>query len=328
VKERILKLLKTEGSQYLSGQLISEKIDVSRASIWKHIKQLKEEGYIIEASSKIGYRLISCPDLLTAKEIKEFLNTKYIGNKIFHYDSINSTNNKAKELALLGEKEGSVIIAEDQSFGRGRMGRNWVSTKYKGIWMSIIIRPIIVPERMAILTQIAAAAVGKTLENLGLKPSIKWPNDIYINSKKVCGILTEMSGEFNQIDDVVIGIGINVNQDAEDFNEELKKAATSLKIEMNRVISRKEVTANLLFNFENLYNEFVLQDNAKTSICFCRENSLLLGKEIQLIKRGELLQVKALDINEDGNLLVEYSDGKIDKLLSGEVSMNGISNLF
>lgn len=324
LKEKILNLLKDSQSKFLSGQLISEKIGVSRASIWKHIKQLKQEGYIIEGVSRIGYRLISRPDLLTSKEIKGLLNTKYIGNKIFHYDSIDSTNNKAKELALLGEEEGSVIIAEDQSLGRGRIGRNWLSTKYKGIWMSIIIRPSIIPERVAILTQIAAAAVGKTLEDLGLKPRIKWPNDIYIDSRKVCGILTEMSGELSQIDNAIIGIGINVNQDIEDFTEELRIAATSLKIELKKVISRKEVTASLLFNFENLYNEFILEDNAKTSISFCRRNSFLLGKEIQLIKKGELINIKALDINEDGNLLVEYSDGKIERLLSGEVSMNGL----
>lgn len=321
MKDKILTLLKAEQNLFISGEEISNKLKVSRASIWKYVQKLRDEGYTIEATTNKGYRLSSSPDLLTYEEIKDNLTTKYIGNKILHFDSIDSTNNKAKALALEGEIEGTVIIAEEQSCGRGRMGRVWFSTRGKGIFMSIIARPNISPERAGIITQITAAAVGKAIENFSLKPSIKWPNDIYINDKKVCGILTEMSCEFNEIHHLIIGIGLNVNQVKEDFTEELLSTATSMKIELKQDISRRGLIADILSNFESLYDEFILYGNSKTGIAYCRENSFLLGKNVSITKKGTSINVKCLDISGDGNLIVQYSDGKIENLFSGEVTL-------
>jgi BirA family biotin operon repressor/biotin-[acetyl-CoA-carboxylase] ligase len=324
MKEKILKLLKDSGNNFVSGQKISEELGVSRAAIWKYINTIKEDGYEIEAISRKGYRIISAPDILTFEEIKNFLNTEYIGKNIIYYDSIGSTNSKAKELAEIGQEHGTVIISEEQTSGRGRLGRNWVSPKYKGIWMSIILRPNIITENISQITLIGAAAVQKAIMKMGIKTSIKWPNDIVLNSKKVCGILTEMSGEIDHINYLVMGIGINVNLQEVDLPEELKDVATSLTLESGKHIERKLLVANVLNVFEELYNDFVQTGNIKETIEICRENSMLIGKEIQLINRGKVTTAKAIDISNQGELVIENSNGTIEDIVSGEVSIRGI----
>ena len=326
MKTKIINLLKVNKENFLSGEIISKELGVSRAAVWKYINALKEDGYEIESISRKGYRIISSPDLLTYEELKENLNTNFI-TKIIHFDSINSTNIKAKELADFGEKDGTVIISEEQTLGRGRLGRNWISPKSKGIWMSIILKPDINPIHVSKITQVGAAAVCKALEEMKIDAYIKWPNDIIINNKKVCGILTEMSSELNKINYVVLGMGINVNIDKNEFCEDIKKIATSLKIETGKNISRKILMAKILNNFELLYNQFVMDGNAKVSLDICRKKSILLGKKINIIKNKEILSVKAIDINNEGELLVQRPDGKTESLISGEVSLKGIYGL-
>jgi BirA family biotin operon repressor/biotin-[acetyl-CoA-carboxylase] ligase len=326
VKEEILKLLKEKGDSFVSGQEISNKFGVSRTAIWKYINAIKEQGYEIEAVSKKGYRLISSPDILTYEEIEPFLKTKYIGRKILYFDSLDSTNTKAKDLAGKGEAGGAVVISEEQTMGKGRLGRSFISPKGKGIWMSIILRPEIEPQSAAIITQIAAAAINLSAYEMGIKTYIKWPNDLILNGKKVCGILTEMNAELTNINYVIMGIGINVNLDIEDYTEEVRKCATSLKIETGKSINRKELLARFLNNFEDLYEEFIINDDIERIINICRENSILIGKEINVIKRGNTVKAKALDINDGGLLVVEYENGKIEGLISGEVSVRGLQN--
>lgn len=324
MKGKILKLLKESSNEFVSGQKISEELGVSRAAIWKHINVIKEEGYEIQAISRKGYKVISSPDILTFEEIKNFINTKYIGENILHYDSIGSTNSKAKELAETGCAHGTVVISEEQTSGRGRLGRNWVSPKYKGIWMSIILRPNITTQNASQITLIGAAAAQKAIMKMGVKTSIKWPNDIIINGKKVCGILTEMSGEIDHINYLVMGIGINVNLEAEDIPMELKDVATSLKLESGKFMDRKLLVANILNIFEELYYDFVENGNIKETIDVCRKNSMLLSKEIQLVSRGEIRIAKAIDISDAGELLVENEQGIIEYIVSGEVSIRGM----
>jgi len=324
MKEQILKLLKESGNIFLSGQKISEVLGVSRAAIWKHIKTIKDDGYEIEAISRKGYRIVSSPDILTFEEIKNFLDTEYIGKNIIYYDSIGSTNSKAKELAESGQEHGTVIISEEQTTGRGRLGRNFISPKYKGIWMSIILRPNIITENIAQVTLIGAAAVQKAIMKMGIETKIKWPNDIVLNSKKICGILTEMSGEINHINYLVMGIGINVNLDVEDIPLDLKDRATSIKLESGRFIERKILLANVLNIFEKLYTDFVQNDNIKETIEICRKNSILIGKEIQLINRGKVTTSIAIDISDNGELVIENNQGIVEHIASGEVSIRGI----
>jgi BirA family biotin operon repressor/biotin-[acetyl-CoA-carboxylase] ligase len=317
-------ILKDSGSDFISGEKISEELGVSRAAIWKYINAIKEDGYEIEAISRKGYRIISVPDILTFEEIKGFLNTQQIGKNIIYCDSIGSTNSKAKELAEAGEEHGTVVISEEQTSGRGRLGRNWVSPKYKGIWMSIILRPNIITENISQVTLLGAAAVQQAIMEMGIKTGIKWPNDIVLNSKKVCGILTEMSGEIDHINYLVMGIGINVNLEDEDVPLELKDMATSLKLQSGIYVDRKLLLAKVLNIFEKLYNDFVQSGNIKEIIEICRKNSILIGKEIQLIHRGKVATVKALDISDDGELVIENSEGILEYIVSGEVSIRGV----
>lgn len=324
MKEEIINLLKQHKDNFISGEKISEKLGISRAAVWKHMKSIKEDGYEIESVSRKGYKLISSPDLLTFEEVNPYLNTNYIGKDIRYYNTIDSTNNKAKELGNSGAKEGTVVISEEQTGGRGRLGRTWVSPKFKGIWMSIILRPDIEPMEASKITQIGAAAVCMSINKLGLKATIKWPNDIVLNKKKVCGILTEMSGELNKINYIVMGIGINVNIESEDFPGDIKDIATSIKIESGDSVKRKELVSSILNNFENLYEEFINSGTIKESLAICKENSALIGNDVKIIKRNEEVFARAIGLTEDGELIVEYNDGKVDKIVSGEVSVRGM----
>ncbi|NLY85708.1 MAG: biotin--[acetyl-CoA-carboxylase] ligase [Tissierellia bacterium] len=318
MKYKILEKLK-QGEDFISGQEISKEFHITRAAIWKYINILREEGYNIESVPSKGYRLVALPDILSYEEIKEYLNTDFMGRNIHYFNSIDSTNSKAKEIAL-DEKEGTVLIAEEQTEGKGRMGRSWVSPKGKGIWMSIILKPNVEPMKVPKLTLVGAAAVYKALENMGIKAQIKWPNDVLIDGKKICGILTEMSGELNMVNYVIMGIGINVNLDEGDFPEELKDKATSLKISTGKEISRKELTANILNEFEKLYLKFKEEDNIEEVLKISRENSILLGEEVRIIRGNNIKIGKAIDINDNGELVVEVGD-KVEKIISGEVSL-------
>ncbi|WP_312575745.1 biotin--[acetyl-CoA-carboxylase] ligase, partial [Clostridium sp.] len=280
--------------------------------------------YEITSISKKGYKLVNSPDILRYEEVEEYLQTKYIGRNILHYNTIDSTNKAAKSLAIEGIEEGTVIVSEEQTSGRGRLGRSWVSPKSSGIWMSIILKPNISPMMASRVTLIGAAAVHKALEEINIDAKIKWPNDIVLNNKKLCGILTEMSGEMDKLNYIVMGIGLNVNLDEEDFSDELKNMATSLKIEKNEHINRKELFGKILNNFEILYDEFKNHGNIASTVNICRKNSLLLGKEVRVINGMKTVTVKALDLDEDGELLVEYEDKSKGKIISGEVSVRGL----
>lgn len=323
MKKEILRLLKDNTSGFVSGQHISESLGVSRTAIWKYINQIKEDGYEIESVSKKGYRIVSSPDVLTYEEIEPYLNTSFVGRTIVHFDSIDSTNSKAKQLADSVEADGTIIISEEQTNGRGRLGRSWVSPKYKGIWMSIILKPDLNPMEAVKLTQIAAASLVLASKELGIKTFVKWPNDIVMNHKKVCGILTEMNAELTRINYVIVGIGINVNIDEADFPEDIKPIATSLKAETNASVNRKELVGRILNNFENLYLKFIKENDVETSLHICRENSALLGREIMVVKRNGNIEAKALDIDAEGRLLVQYEDGSQEYVVSGEVSIRG-----
>lgn len=324
MKDKILSMLKEKENEFVSGQKISEVFGVSRAAIWKYINKLKEDGYVIESLSRNGYKLVSSPDLLITQEIEKYLDTKYIGRNIVHFPSLNSTNTKAKELASTDIANGTVVISEEQTSGRGRFGRQWISPKFKGIWMSIILKPDMDPTNASNITLIGAAAVTEALAELGVEAKIKWPNDIILNNKKLGGILTEMSSELNLINYIIIGIGINVNISSEDFSKELEEIATSLKIQTGEELSRKELLANILGHFERLYEEYINENNLNSTLEVCKKSSILLGKEIQLYCKGVLVTAKAVDIDEEGLLIIEHKDGRIEKIISGEVSMHGL----
>lgn len=322
MRNKILELLK-ESEDFVSGESISKKFGVTRAAIWKAINSLKDDGYEIESIPRKGYKLVSSPDILTYEEIKEYLDTRFIGNKIYYYDSIDSTNKMAKDIAFV-EKEGVIVVAEEQTKGRGRLGRTWESPKKKGIYFSVILKPQMTPMKVAKLTLIGAAAVCLSLKEMGIESKIKWPNDIVINGKKVCGILTEMNSELNMINYVIIGIGVNVNLEESEIPEDIKHKATSLKIEAKNRIDRKKLLGTILSKFEELYIPFRDEENISRTIEICRNSSAVIGKEIKVMNGSTYKLGRALDINEAGELIVEFEDGNIENVFSGEISIRGV----
>ncbi|GKU25698.1 biotin--[acetyl-CoA-carboxylase] ligase [Clostridium folliculivorans] len=322
MKEKILEILK-ESKNFVSGETICKEFGITRSAVWKYIKSLKEDGYNIESYPKKGYKLVFSPDYLNKSELKPYLNNSNFVKDILYFDSINSTNTYSKKIANEASN-GTVVIAEEQTLGKGRFDRTWISPKYKGIWFSVILKPDIDPILVTRITQIAAASVHLATLKHGFKTMIKWPNDIILNNKKLGGILIEMSCELSQINYIVIGMGINVNLEPSDFPEEVKDKATSLRIEGSKVVDRKILLADILNNFEELYKEFLINGSIQTALEICKLNSSVLGKDIKIIHRGNETFAKAVDLNEDGNLIVSYEDGSIKPLYSGEVSIRGL----
>ncbi|MEG0133206.1 MAG: biotin--[acetyl-CoA-carboxylase] ligase [Clostridium sp.] len=322
MKKKILNILRNSEEEYISGERISEEVGITRAGIWKHIKSLKELGYEIDSVSNKGYKLSGSPDIITYEEIEGELRTKYVGRSFIHHDTVDSTNIQCRKECGKNLVEGLVIVAEEQTSGKGRLGRNWVSPKSTGIWMSVALTPDISPILAPRTTLIGAAAVYEALKDMGFNPGIKWPNDIVIDGKKVCGILTEMNAEIERVNYIVMGIGINVN--TEEFPEELLEKATSLRKYAGCKVDRKLLVAKILNNIEKFYEEFKSNGNIESVIDICRKGSILLSKEVRVINGPNETLCRAIDIDEDGELIVEHTDGTIHKVLSGEVSVRGI----
>ena len=322
MKDRILKLLKGSDN-FVSGQDISEMFGVSRTAIWKYMNALKEEGYVIESSSKKGYKLLNSPDVLTESEVLPLLKTEVIGREIVHFDSIDSTNNMARINAASGCSEGLTVIAEEQTAGKGRLGRKWITPKSTSIAMSIVLRPGIKPSDAAGITLVMGTAVCRAIRNTtGLDVGIKWPNDIIINGKKVCGILTEMSAEIDIVNYIIVGTGINVN--VTQFPEEIRDIATSLCLECKKSISRKEVLAAVLYEFEKLYSIFKT-NGLQTIIQEFKSYSVTLGRHVKVISINEAFEGIAQDITPDGILLVKVEGGSVKMVIAGDVSVKGLN---
>ncbi len=320
MKSKVLRLL--SDSFYVSGESISHTLGISRAAVWKYINSLKSEGYIIESSTNKGYKILNRPDLLTYEEVSAYLKTKFIGRNLSHYNSLASTNTKAKEIGSCDFIDGTVLVSEEQLNGRGRLGRNWSSPKSKGIWMSILLKPDIPPTEAYKVTIIAAAAVYRALAESNVCSLVKWPNDIVINNKKVCGILTEMNAELSRIHYLVIGIGINVNTSEDEFPEDIREKASSLFVESGRTFDRKVIMSSILNNYEALYKDFLTSGSIAESIAICRENSAVLGREVVLIEGNNTKVVEVIDISENGHLIVKDSN-ETREILSGEISVRG-----
>lgn len=321
-KEQVLDILIENMDIHISGESISQQLGISRASVWKHINSLKKEGFEIESKSGIGYILLGKTDSsLTSYEIKRGLETEFIGQNIEYFKSIDSTNTFAKNIAPKSD-EGMVIISDEQSSGKGRVGREWISKENEGIYFSIILKPDIDIMNASFLTQVAGAAMVSSLEKMGVESTIKWPNDIIVNEKKISGILTEMSAEIDQISYIVVGIGVNLYNQS--FEEEIESKATSLKKE-GYDIDKKEFLQRFFLEFEDLYKEFLSGDKEST-ISILREKSAVLDKEVYIIDRTGKTKVYARDIDENGNLLVEKENGSIETIFTGEISIRGLES--
>ncbi|MGN1116263.1 MAG: biotin--[acetyl-CoA-carboxylase] ligase [Candidatus Ornithomonoglobus sp.] len=314
MRNKILNILKIAES-YISGEEMSRALGISRAAVWKHIKKLKDEGYDILSVTNKGYKLRNIPDILSEASISSGLNTEFTARNIRYMPVIDSTNEEAKRCSAM--PDGSLFIADVQSAGKGRLGRSWESPKGLGVWMSLLLKPDIPPQDISQITLIAGIAICRVLGN---GSGIKWPNDIVIGSRKVCGILTEMSAEIDRVNYVICGIGINVN--TVEFPAELQDKATSLFIETGKAYSRSELVSAIMNEFEPLYKIFQ-KEGFSPLLEEYRNSCITIGREIRVIYRKETLIGKAVDIAPDGGLIVETENGRVN-VTSGDVSVRGI----
>ncbi|WP_394267368.1 biotin--[acetyl-CoA-carboxylase] ligase [Anaerotignum sp.] len=319
---RILELLRRQEG-FLSGEDIGRELSITRAAVWKGIKKLREEGYEIEAVTNRGYRLTNPETMYNKRELEQGLKTKTMGQSIYFYEETDTTNNRARELALEGAPEGTLVVAEKQTAGRGRRGKVWESPLGTGIWMSLVLRPQIMPAEASVLTLLCGLATAEAIEaETGLSAGIKWPNDILINGKKAVGILTEMDCEMSQVHFAIPGIGINVNTAS--FPPEIADIATSLYLECGKTVSRRRLVHKVLERLEEHYETFLRTGSFAAMLEDYRKHCITLGKEVHVLGR-EPFFAEALDITPEGELLVRRADnGKEEVVFSGEVSIRGV----
>lgn len=322
MKTEILRMLReTDGP--VSGQELCNKFGVSRTAVWKAINQLKAAGYEIEAAQNKGYTLKSAPDLMNDKELKSIMNTAWAGQEVVYFDSIDSTNTKAKELAEEGYPQGTLVVADCQSAGKGRRGRSWESPSGAGIFMTLVLKPEINPNNASMLTLVTALAVARAISDVtGQEAMIKWPNDIVMNGKKVCGILTEMSAQFDYINHIVIGIGINVHN--EFFPEELKDIASSLMLECDgKHFRRAEIIVKSMEYFEKYYEVFLKTEDLSKLVKEYNGILVNMHKQVKVLDPKESFEGKAQGITARGELMVDTWEAR-KMVSSGEVSVRGI----
>ena len=321
MRSRILELLRNAGNEFISGEEIANRLGVSRTAVWKHIKELRATGYDIVSQPRSGYSLTEAPDHFLPEEIKNGLKTRIIGKEILCFDAIDSTNIEAKKLAAKGAVEGTVLVAEEQGKGRGRLERPFFSPRGKGIWFSVILRPKFLPQEAPKCTLLAAVAVAMAMEQFGLTAGLKWPNDILYEGKKLVGILTEMSAEMDRINYVVIGTGINVNIAAEEFPEDIRDVATSLSIMKGENLPRVKFFQRVMESMEELYL-MVSEEGFAPVMERWKKYSITLGQEVNVIGVGTNASFSgvAADIDEEGALLVDTPEGR-RRVLAGDVSI-------
>lgn len=322
MKTDILRYLK-EADGYISGQELCEQFHVSRTAVWKVMKQLEAEGYAIEAVRNRGYRLKTSEDILSREELLSSMKGQWAGKEVLYFDETASTNTEAKKAAENGAPHGTLVVAEHQTGGKGRRGRSWDSPRGTGIFMSLILRPAIAPVHASMLTLVAALAVARGIEQCAqIKSLIKWPNDIVVNGKKICGILTEMSADPDCINYVVAGIGINVNMDQ--FPEEISQIAASIYTESGNKIRRSTLISAVMEAFEEYYSIFM--ETADMSRLLDEYNGKLANcsRAVRVLDPAGEYSGTALGINSQGELLVETEDKTVKTVISGEVSVRGI----
>jgi BirA family biotin operon repressor/biotin-[acetyl-CoA-carboxylase] ligase len=318
-KDSLLSLLEAESGQYVSGEEISRKMNVSRTAIWKQVQKLEAEGYMIEAVPRLGYRLTGKPSRLSVHELLPKLNTKHFGRNLRLLDSVPSTQDELRQLAEEGALEGTLVIAEEQTSGRGRMGRSWVSPAGKGIWMSLLLRPPVPLPLTPQLTLLTAVALSRAISRIvPVTIGIKWPNDLLVGGKKISGILLESAAEDERLRYVVVGMGISVNLDPTDYPEELLVKAASLKMVSGNAVNRSDLIAAILEEFERLY-ELYLEEGFATIRALWEAHAVTLNNQTLLHTPQGSIQGVPRGLDDMGGLLVEMEDGSFRTIYSAEV---------
>ncbi|MGV3465805.1 MAG: biotin--[acetyl-CoA-carboxylase] ligase [Heyndrickxia sp.] len=320
-RTKLIEAFSNANGEFLSGQALADILGCSRTAIWKHIEELRKEGFELEAIRNKGYRIINTPKNMTENELRLGLKTTIFGKTIHYLESTDSTQKVAHRLAQEGCPDGTLVIAEEQTNGRGRLARNWHSPKYTGIWMSLVLRPKLPPARAPQFTLIAAVAVAQAIEDVcEISPDIKWPNDLLLNGKKITGILTELQADSDKINAIIMGIGMNVNQKEDDFPVELHDIATSLAIETGREISRSNLVKRILENLEKYYLIYLENGFAPLKLLW-ESYAVSLGKDIIARTISGNISGKALGITEEGVLKIQDENGHIHEIYSADIEI-------
>ncbi len=322
MKDEILKRLLASSGEAVSGQELADSLGVSRTAIWKHMQTLQEEGYTFETVKKKGYMLTGVPNSLSPTQIELFLNTERLGRKIHYFDVVDSTLTIAHKLAQEGAPDGTIVISEEQTAGRGRMARPWESANGTGIWMTIILRPDVSPQQASSFTLVVAVAVTMAIKTLykQVEPAIKWPNDLLINGKKCTGILTEMQAEADLVQALLVGIGINANQLESDFSPDIADIATSLRIAAGEEINRAALVATILQYLEQ-FTALYVKEGFSSIKALWEQMSCTIGQRIEVTTLRERFEGIASGITDEGVLQLTQNDGTIRTIYSGDVKI-------
>jgi BirA family biotin operon repressor/biotin-[acetyl-CoA-carboxylase] ligase len=315
----LVTLLAENATVVVSGARVAREIGVSRSTVWKWVERLRELGVLVKGHPRTGYFLEKVPDILTANMLRQRLKGSLFGKHIYHFFKVDSTNRVGLELGHAGDPEGAVILGEEQTAGRGRAGRGWHSERAAGIYVTLLLRPKLAPVQAPVLTMMAGLSAHTAIQaHTGLAVDLKWPNDLLIGGKKAGGILTEMHAEPAQVRFVIVGIGLNVNQ--EKFPSELAATATSLRVESGRPQSRLELLVRLLREFERDYNEFLSEGPAGVIERFTRVSSYAQGKRVRVSNGRETFTGITAGLGPEGLLLVKRDSGQVTTVIAGDVA--------
>ncbi len=319
--DQILRLLRETCGQYLAASSLSHRLSLSHAAIERHVDELRRQGYEIEAHPHLGYRFLSSPDVLLSREIRHGLQTSVMGRQVYSYRRVRSTNEVASRIAQRGGSEGTMVVAEEQTAGRGRLGRAWHSPPGVGLWFSLILRPKVDPGRISTLAICGALAVAETVyERTHLPVQVKWPNDVMVRERKLAGVLTETQAELSRVRFVILGVGINVNLKIQELPERLRHRATSIQEELGRSVCRLDLLRDLLRKFEQMYGQFQ-EHGLAPFLNRWQQLSSILGRRVR-VRRGVYdISGLAVDIDPTGALVLEEDDGRRERLLAGDVTL-------
>jgi BirA family biotin operon repressor/biotin-[acetyl-CoA-carboxylase] ligase len=318
-KDKILNLLRASNKDFLSGEELARKCGISRTMVWKHIKSLEREGFGIEAVPSQGYRITSVPDILRRSDIKPGLKTRILGKELHLFPVTVSTNLLAMDMAMKGAPEGTIVIAETQTGGKGRLGRKWISPK-GNLYLSVILRPVIATYKAPLITLTGAVAVATAIrKQCGLDARIKWPNDIFISGKKACGLLTEMSAEQDRIRHIVLGIGIDVNMELDALPADVRALTTTLASEAGETIDRTLLLQRVLRELDSWYRVFLADE-----LDMLREWTSLnmtIGNRVTVTGAGRTVEGLAQRIDSEGRLIIKLDDGTVQAVAAGDVTV-------
>jgi BirA family biotin operon repressor/biotin-[acetyl-CoA-carboxylase] ligase len=322
IDSRILRVLRDAGDGTISAAEVAQQVGVGRSAIAGRVQALRSLGYEIETTPHLGYRLLDSPDLLHADDLTSRMEKgTVIGREIHVFEETTSTNDVIEKFARDGVKEGVVVFAEAQTGGRGRLGRKWISPRRKGLWFSILLRPDLRPDETTQLTVASATALRRAIEKqTGLNAQIKWPNDILIAGRKTAGILTELRAEVDRVDYIILGIGVDVNLNANDLPADLRKLATSLKAELGKPVSRPELAARILRELEADYARIMHGQFSRVSDEW-EEHCDTIGRRVSIRIGERLLRGRAESLSEEGALLLRTDHGHLERVIGGDVSL-------